>query len=267
MFPTKKFWKPVLVVEAPIETDQAELIGALYLWDANGNPVDFEGTHKLHGELSGPEVTLKGLTETMVTKAEKVGRFAIWRAEKKGMMLRVRIHFPETDEARLSELIRMLAQINKDGYDVMVCDEQLPLVPTAVRDDPNFVFPKPGLDGLYDYNVCTKRPFNSKHITAVLEELEVEEGFLCGWHLKITNKDGSEKVDQRFLSDSTPVYKSQVEARERGVAELLHPAEVFAKELGVVKELSKLQDYMYDLVPELAKKRAAEGGQATLEVQ
>jgi hypothetical protein len=135
LVPTKKFFKPVIVITAPIEADNAELLGVRYLFDEKGNPRPFEGAHHLADELAAASVVFKSKSHGPVTiKTEKVAKLSLSRVEKKGMELKLRIHLPE-DKTKLFELLEFLSDLNKEGYTLTVTAAQRSLLEEKPKEE------------------------------------------------------------------------------------------------------------------------------------
>lgn len=132
LVPTKKFFKPVIIISSPLSRESAELLKVDHLFDRAGNPVHFEGSYKPGGELSGAEITFRSLhSGEVLVKTEKVAHVSCYLVEKKGLSVQFRAHLPDADDTkeRLSELLDFLSQINKDKFTVQVNDRQGSLVP------------------------------------------------------------------------------------------------------------------------------------------
>lgn len=200
MVPTKEFFKPVLVIVAPLTRENAILLRCEYLYDPAGNPHHFEGTHRPEGELSGAALVLAGtMVPAVEFKTEKVAHFGIFRVEKKGLSVRMRAHLPETGEEDLVKLFRFLSTLNKEGYTVTVTDAQGSLYTTLSTErgddvalaDPGHHWPLPDPHGVYGPGVCTVRPFQAKKLTASVMTVQVgDEQFLWGWMLESHFKSG-----------------------------------------------------------------------------
>jgi hypothetical protein len=262
MVPTKEFFKPVLVMVAPLTPENAQLLKCEYLFDHAGNPHEFEGTHKLAGELSGALITLAGkVVEPAEFTTEKVAHLGIFRSEKKGMRVRMRAHLPEIGEADLIKLFRFLSTLNKQGYQLSVSDAQLGLdlqgKGTGGRDDPAHRWPVAGAGGAYSLEKCSRSPFSVKKPKLIADVLTIQvedDQFLGAWsceaHFKTAAYNGGRIPNIRDV-----VYSS----RQAAIAAAVRDLWEFHRSILVdgdaeAKALEKLRDYALDLAPELKGK-------------
>lgn len=193
--PTKSFFKPVLVISAPVEKgNTADLLGIDYLFTENGKPYLFEGTHKLSGELPGAGLVLKSKHHEMELDAEKVCHFAVSIEEKKALRVQVRIHLPEGRDM-LYKLLDFLADLNKDPFTVTITDRQASLLGKGkleVTSDPlemgdkDHEWPVAKKNGEYPDKRATSFPFSSTNGAIVLFVLQVEDdkfawGYSIAW--------------------------------------------------------------------------------------
>ncbi len=259
MVPTKKFFKAVLLIEAPISVEQAGLLHCEFLFDAAGNARAFEGAYRPSGDLSGAVVTVSGKsTAAVVLKTEKVAHFALQREEKKGMTVTVRIHLKEGEPEELLPLLQFLNTLNKGTFEAKIEDSQIPLIRTEGdgKDDPNVTYPQPDESGLYSVSRATVRPFGHKKpaLKAELQLMTLEDGFISGWMIQA----GFEKPSaggEALLTRST-VFASEREAFEHAGRELL----AFTRQDTFLrngkaedKAYGALLSWLFDMLPELTK--------------
>jgi hypothetical protein len=264
--PTKKFFKPVLVLDAPLTIEAAALLECAYLFDGAGNPHHFEGHHKLEGELSGALVDIKGqVTDPVSLKSEKVAHIACYRAEKKGMRVHLRIHLPE-DEAKLVELLHFLASLNKDGFTATVTDQQGTLIGVLVddqqpRDDGTFRYPVPNAKGEYPIEAAAKQPFTNKSLDIRLYSILIEEGlYLRGWMVNWKNKVAREVP----LSQDAGAGYADSQSAFRSAAIEAHrflQGKVVPKGVKEVADHEAGQAWLQNIVPELARGHILEEGE------
>ena len=256
--PTKKFFKPVLVITAPVTLEEGELLRCEYLWNDKGLPRDFDGSHKLTGELPGAKLSLCGESRSEVIDTEKVAHFTLFRQD--GMRLRLRAHLPENEQ--LLELLSFLSELNKDGFKLVVRDAQVSLLgenaggdSSGERQSPPERYPEPDLNGFFDPKDAVARPFSNKKLKCTIYTLETKDGFLFGWSLNASAMKDA-KTGGRDLNTSHATLPSESQAREHAVAEALafitdenFHIEGKAEE----KAVSDLKDYLFDIAPNLAR--------------
>lgn len=259
MVPTKGFFKPVLVMVAPLSKDNAALLKCEYLYDAAGNPQHFEGAHRLEGELSGAFIRLIGKTIAPVElKTEKVAHFSLFRLEKgRGMNVKMRAHLPEVGERELLTLFRFLATLNKEGYTLHVMDAQPVLegtLPTGKgKDDPEHRWPEPGEGGFYDLKTAAKRPFRNQKpkLIADIITLQVEDNqYVFGYTIEAYLKAGAYTFGVKPNVRDT-VYASSPAAAS-AAARLLWQAQAgFVAAPTETKAVQHLRDFLVDIEPQL----------------
>jgi hypothetical protein len=256
--PTKKFFKPVLVLDAPLTIECAALLECAYLFDGAGNPHHFEGHHKLEGELSGAIVDIAGKVTTPVTlTTEKVAHVACYRAEKKGMRVQLRIHLPE-DEAKLVELLHFLASLNKEGFTATVTPAQGTLIGVLAgteppREDETFRYPVADRStSEFPIQAAAKQPFTSKNLEMRLYSMEIAEDlYISGWSLNWKKKvaGGSPLVANKKLHPN-----SREAFREAAIE-----AHQFLLANAVPKGVKEISDHeaglawLQNIVPDLAR--------------
>lgn len=249
LVPTKQFFKPVLILDVPITATTAEILQCQYLFTQHGEPVAFEGAHKLTHELAGAELTLTGKTGRVVLKTDKITRFSLSVTEKTSMTLRFRAHLPE-NEKKLVELLHFLAKLNKDKFGVTIKDqqksitEQLADVAAAghqaegapTGDDSIQGFLQPGEDGLYPTDRATRRNVKSAMLEVELLVVEVRgDNFVGGYtgRWKKGEAVGEYPSDQsRFYSTSDMALASAAQSAfnwVQAVIEANGPKEIAAK--------------------------------------
>lgn len=266
MVPTKKFFKPVLVVNAPVDADTASIVHCEYLWGKSGTPIEFEGHHRPKGELAGAIVKLESSAMHLELKSEKVAHFSFWREEKKGMRIDCRIHLPETEPDRLLELLTFLAELNKSEYTVTITDPQgslLEVVAGSGREDPGYQFAEPDAEGFYEKKRATQRPFAEDKIKACVITLDVKDGYICGWYVVVTFPKGQILQQGRDLVVTNPIFATKAEALERAASEALAyltsdgvQAAMQAKK--DQKSVAAAKDFLFDIFPAMRPAEATE---------
>lgn len=259
MTPTKRFFKPVLQFAAPIDPERAELLGAAHLFDAAGNPRQFDGTYKVHGELAAPNLELKPKKGPAASiKTEKVAHFSFSREEKKGMRLTMRVHLPE-DETQLLALLNMLATLNKEGFTLTVIDAQRSLIEKPrqepVAGDQKYTPPVHDQHGNYDATAAVSRPFDEGPIKAKILTLDVDGGFIFGWEFKAALKAEAIAKGQVLNTDCI-VFNAESSAREAGAEAIWNAAhsDRLQAVIGKGKEtkaLLALESWLIDCAPSL----------------
>jgi hypothetical protein len=262
MVPTKEFFKPVLVLNAPLDTEDALLLGVDYLFDVHGNPRPFEGTHKLLGDLPFAEVTFAGkVTGAVTMRTEKLAHFACYIEEKKAMMLRFRLHFPE-DKTKLADLLEFLSTLNKEAFSVTLIPQQIGLPGVGGK------YPEADEDGMYPDKSATTRPFSfriGRHATGIkgfAATLELKDGFIGGWSCNASGLTDSEadNIAGRAFSSELTICPSENEALEHAVRELWEFATNIlsraAKAKNEMAALDLLLEWCSTTVPAIAKAKA-----------
>lgn len=236
--PTKRFFKPVLVIAAPLSIEDARTLDCDYLFDDGGNARPFEGTHKLAGELANAHITLHGEVSGDVTfKTEKIAHMGCFREEKTGMKLQMRAHLPE-DEAALIELLHFLSKLNKDGFTLTIAPGQRTLPGVLGDDMPSpgpglFKFPQADLDGFYPVALAAKMPLKNKNCEAYIAVMEVEDGeWISSWSVNWKKRDVGGN-DLRTDSEIYPERPAALEAAARSAWTFLLALQPHAaKEIG-----------------------------------
>jgi len=189
LVPTKKFFKMVLVIEAPCTPDQADLLGLGWLFDQASNPREFGGTVKAVGELPQAEITLAAKTiPALSIRTERVAHVSMARIEKHGMILTARIHLPELKAKKLVELLEFLSTINKESFELVITPAQRTIFEGGAFEKDENGLPLPNAEGMYDANLATLKPYDNKFVVATLATLEVPGGFIGGWNCRISGK-------------------------------------------------------------------------------
>jgi len=252
LVPTKKFFKPVIVITCPLSRDAAKALECDYLFDKAGNVHTFEGSHQLSGELSGPDLTFVSQISGSVTiKTEKVVHFSMSRIEKVGLQLRFRSHIPEDKEDELIELLRFLAKLNKEKFTVTIIPRQGALVEVLT-------------DGTAkDATDTTEHPFRI-HIgkrPAIIGSVWVKKDgdeYLGGWEVKCIGLKGS-PADGKPIAHDSRKFPTEAEAFRLAVECVLW----YAREIdhdGSPKEIravGDLVDWCIGQVPDLNKAEKA----------
>ena len=251
LIPTTNFFKPVIVLDAPISLSQAKLLGCEYMFTSEGESVSFQGSFQLVGEIQAAEVTLAGKSTKAVTfKTQKIAKFALFLEEKTGMRLRVRIHLVE-DEKKLIELLHFLAKLNKDPFNVSIVDRQrsmnelidgpngakgdrAPFVGTLrggdqPAADPSGVFTSPVIDGdgVYPLDLATVRPHSAGQLQLKIYLLEVEPDrwistYLVEWRTQLQGGGGDLTPEQRRYE--APAFAIAESARQmKAIVAKLNP--------------------------------------------
>lgn len=251
MVPTKEFFKPVLVLVAPLTYENAQLLRCDYLFDANKNPHQFEGTHRPEGELSGAFLQLGGL---MVGKTELVGRFGVF-LEKKELQLRLRSHLLELKKEALVDLFGFLSSLNKEGYSLTVTDTQGSLLAdqlggSAAKPAPA-VYAIPDDVGLIAVEYCNSQPFSAKKLKASIYTAQIDdELFAWGWMLDCSFHDA---VIEKKIPNSETACTTHSLAVEKAAYDLFFQVQksVQGTTPGEGKSRDALIEFLVDLVPGL----------------
>lgn len=255
MTPTKRFFKPVVVFEAPITREAAAILESAHLFDGRGNPHPFDGRYTLHGELAADLVLQTKLGADIEIKTEKVARVAFFRQEKKGMFLSMRVHLPEGEDQLLA-LLHKLAELNKEGFRLTLRPHQKPLIlvdDKAGPGDPSYKHKEADpATGAYDTDQATKRPFRQGPVSAEAYTLDVEGGFVSGWQLRARFKRGD------VIAGEVPGKESQVWLSENDALSSALDGlwAAMRKEAGVAsdskekKAWSALEAWIMDMHPE-----------------
>lgn len=269
LVPTKKFFKPVLTIRAPLDQYNAELVGAQYLFTRFGAPREFEGAHKLHGELAGAEITFKGefIGEFLVI-SQSVAHLSCQNKEKQGMLLSFRVHLTD-EQDKLLALLDFLTKLNKQEFQVTVRAAQRSLIDTpadgaegeegegqeAAAQDQNLTFPEPNEQGEYGNDQASLRPIVAKHGEAQVRVMEVEGGYICGWTVNWKHKlAGGEP-----LTTKRPVCASERMAIELGCREAFEFLKTIPPEgRGERESKNKIISALIDICPGLARESARE---------
>lgn len=249
MVPTKEFFKPVLVITAPLDRSGAELLGCDYLFDPAGNPVKFDGTHKLQGELPGAAISLGGrLVDVYTAASEAVRHFACYVLEKKGLRVRVRIHLPELAEDNLLRLLSFLTTLNKEAFTLTVTPAQKTLVDMLVNTEQAATAEqKVELEASHLHY----GDGNSK-LVAMVAIAETAGGFHYGW---FGRWNGKQKLEgKQELVRLQELQASEMAARDAALASLLKfAAEIMPKGRKEEEEIIGLRSWIFDLAPELTR--------------
>lgn len=204
--PTKKFFKPVVVVTAPITKETGELLEVGYLWDGKGNPHKFDGNHKLPGggDIPGAEVIFAGKVASPVTLlTEKVTQLVLFVVEKQGMQIRLRIHLPE-DKTKMYELLEFLSNLNKDGYSLTVNPGQRP-----ITED------QPLGPGLLMKSAKDTRRFKNPKLVIEVGVVEQTAGWVSWWEVRWSGGEEPKIAGEQPRADGTH-YGSEMESYEAG---------------------------------------------------
>jgi hypothetical protein len=224
MVPSKEYFKPVLIIDGPLTIEMAGILECSYLFDQHGNPHPFEGKHYPEGALPGAEVRLAGSQAEIQFTSQKVAHLAVYREEKTGMRLQVRIHLPE-DDAKLHHMIDVLANLNKSTYTATIKDRQVSLFEGDTEDG----FPVPDSAGQYARGRAISLPFKyriGKHSAGLVGEimvLEVRSGFIAGWNCVGHHLTACTDVNAsgQSLSTELPAFSSEKAAIESAATALL----------------------------------------------
>lgn len=246
LVPTKKFFKPVLVLVAPLTIEGAAVLECSYLFDPSGNPYPFEGSHKLSGAVSGAVLTFTSkISGSVEIATEKVVHFALSIAEKQGMELQFRAHLPESEE-KLIELLHFLAKLNKEKFGVIVSPRQVS------------VFEIPG-DAAVDRSAAREWPFNilsgrSSAISGAVRVLEVEGLWIGGWECKAHGLK-TPKAGGVQLTRDRPAFQAEAEALKWATEGLLDFVKMDLAGEGPkeLKAVAELVDWCIATVPELSR--------------
>jgi hypothetical protein len=268
MVPTEKFFKPVLVLVAPLTKENADIIGCGYLYDPHGNPYHFQGTHRPEGELSGATIRLSALE----IKTEKVCKFSVFLDEDL-LHIRLRAHLPESEESTMVRLFSVLASLNKTPFDLTVTDAQGTLVPKFGGEAETAApveWPQAFADGSYGFDVCVKRPFSAKKLKACIYTMQTgDESFVWGWTLNCQfNKLKPVEQERRPLQvEAMPTSQSAVARSALTLAEFAVTA-IECDAAAESKQFNDLIEYLADFCPdpEEIRKIAALGALAPTEV-
>lgn len=256
LIPTKDFFKAVLVISAPACAADAALLGAEWIFDADGNARLVDGAIKLHGELAGAQLTIGTPTLERVIKTEKVGRFAFYREEKIGMFIRLRAHLPEAEP--LGELVAFLAAINKSPFRIVVSPAQGTLIRVEVatligKGDPEYKPAAPSEDGHFDVEKASKRPFQQGKLKVVVFVIETEQGFRSSWTMLSGFERGAFTTGEALTVDRLP-FPSDSQARELAASEIwLKLPLLLQKGKKETDAKQALESWLCDLCPGLAR--------------
>ena len=218
LVPTKEFFKPVLVISAPITPEMAEILNIAWVFDSHGNPQRFEGAVKLaEGELSGPTLTLAGkVTAPVEIKTEKIAHFAVFKVED-ALHLRMRAHLQDKGVEGIVSLLEFLAALNKQPYTATVIEAQGSLLQMSG-------LPKPDENGMYDEKPAIVRSTSYRigraphGIKARVLSLAIDGGYIGGWSCNaeaIKDAPDHAKFGGVPLSDQSTVYASEEDAVSR----------------------------------------------------
>lgn len=215
--PTKKCFKAVICCSGPISQQLGALLGAEYLWTDRGAPRPFDSSHTIHGELHTPTVKFEGgdlpPIELMV---EKLCKVALFREEKRGMQIRVRIHLLEENEGLLFGLLAFLGKLNTEGYNVTVKAAQRSMVEAA---DVQTETETPELT-MYGKDLSATRTFKHKKVTVSIGVAIVDgdnKGWARWWEVRWKGEAERSSGEQPTL-DST-VYASENQALQVAATE------------------------------------------------
>ncbi len=246
LVPTKAFFKPVLLIGSHLTKDDATIIGAHWVFDANGNPHNFDGSVKIAGDLAKAEVLIAGVQ--YITEA--ITGFVVSRDDKGRARLTFKIQF--RDEEPVAPLLEYLASINQNPFPVTVKDRQLSLVGSVVgREDPEWKPAEPDENGNFDHRRGTIRPFSHKLLSAAIIYIETAEGFRSGWSMISKFKESWE--GGRVISTSSRAYASENEACEAGgrlIWENIEQLKPGGK--AEAKAIEMLRAYLVDISPAIA---------------
>ncbi len=243
LVPTQKYFKPVLVITAPMNQDTSKLIGADWAFDQFGNPQNFEGTIKLNVELPRASLILAGkVSGSLKVVTEAVKHFSVFRQEKAGMRVKIRCHLAE-DKDQLASLLDFLSRLNKEAYSVEISPETLftagsEAVPqTAGAVVHPFKIPM-GRKTACEGNIMT---------------MPTGGGYISAWEFKgvgltLTPAGG------RQANDASHVHHSEKMALESAAEELLSFVKFDLKpDAKEVVPISLLCDWIFELAPALRK--------------
>lgn len=202
-FPTSEFFKPVVAITASFDKSVAQVLQCDWVFDRSGNPNPFEGSVKLHGELSGPRLTFRMAEQNLgvgVTAA-LIGHLSIRKIEKIGLRLAFRVHLPEQREST-DELLKTLAMFNKESYELTIDDSQ-PTLAFGGSDE------TPAGTDKYDISVqCGKGGFVFAEITFAER---AKDNWVAGWQVK-ANGLKSQAAGGRLINDESDIFDSKAEA-------------------------------------------------------
>lgn len=252
LVPTKKFFKAVLVMNAPLTVETARLIGAQWAFDGAGNPQSFEGTIKLTIELTRAAVTIAGkITAPVDIISESVKHLAVFRHEKHGMRIRFRVHLPE-DRDQLIRMLDFLSDLNKDTF--------------AVTIVPDSLFTAGGDRGA-DAQGGAARAYPFKHLkgrkTHLLCEVKTAPaksapGFISSWEMKAILWPDS-PADGRMMDDDSHIYPGEDDAKAAAFEELLGAIRALNAQNGSLDEVNASAaaiDWILEQVPALKRDEA-----------
>lgn len=244
LVPTKKFFKMVLVIEAPCTAEQADILGMGWLFDQGANPREFGGNVKAVGEEANAEITLTGKATAGVTiLTERVAHISMARIEKTGMILAARIHLPEVKPKKLVELLEFLSTMNKTPFELIVTPAQRSMdfggapASSEFGKDENGL-PLPNAQGMYDVMAASVRNFtDDKFVVAAIATIEIEGGFIGGWNCRINGKLPMNEGEA--LHRDREVFGAESEALQAAVKGALGLVSKFLKEADDVPSLAK----------------------------
>lgn len=248
LVPTEKYFKPVLVLNAPLTPQTAALIGASWAFDQFGNPQPFKGSISLTIEIPRAIITLRGeITGEIRLIGETVKHLSVYVQENSGLRVNMRIHLPE-DKAQLTEMLDFLSKLNKEKFTIQVEPESLlvgtqPDVPQTVN--------------------AVEHPFRielSKNKPAMIGSVKTFPtggGFIGSWECKGIGLTGSPAGGQA-ANDDSPVFEKETGACEWAAGELMNFLKYkIAPNAREVKAVAQLCDWVLELAPTLRKEPAA----------
>ncbi len=247
LVPTKKYFKPVLVLTAPLTVDTARLIGADWAFDSMGNPQSFEGSIKLTIELTRATVAVVGEVSGEVSVvSEVVKTFSVFRQEKTGVRLRLRVHLPE-DRAQLLELLDFMSNLNKEPFTVTVSPDSLF---TSVESEGAPV--RSGSTPIEHKMNITKG--KKTLVVGKLTTQPTAGGFVAAWEIKAVALQGA-PADGSAITEDSQVFGREPDALAWAGSEMMSCLKYTLKpdSLDEVKAVGQAVDWLVEKVPSLRK--------------
>jgi hypothetical protein len=244
LVPTKKYFKPVVIVSAPLDLKAAQLLKCAYLFDPHGNPHNFVGSHKLEQEISGVILTFDDNGRKVAIPCEKLASLSCYIAGKQEHTLRIRFsaHIPRDTEEQLLDLLKFFSQTNKQNYDCIA---------TAAQQN---LFGNQG-NGPFSLEDAEKLPFSAKigrkpGLFADVYVLERNGVYISGWDLKAPGI--GDKVAGRAMMPDSPTFATRQLAIDSAAAEAFRVVkrEFDPDGAAEVKAISELCDWLLSIASE-----------------
>ena len=251
---TSRYFKPVIVLTAPLTRENAELLKADWAFDKHGNPNPFDGAIKLPIDITDATVTFhSNVKDDLKVPVEKIGAISVYREEKTGMRIRIHVHLPDgEDRAVLHNTLDYFASMNKEPFSLRITPDQGTLFGGADAQKSGDT-PIVGDDtaDVKHFRIMNGRRPAIIGSTTVIKKLD---GYIAGWEVKglgLTNQPAGGEIptenSPRFDKAGTALHWAASEVLSF-VKNEIEPAN--AKE---IKAVAETVDWCIEVAPALSK--------------